>query len=117
MNKKLMKKIDDFMKDKRKSNGGYAEVRDKDIIKLSEIIREICEAKYEKDPDGDIPINWDILDRTKYEPLDLLQVPYSHKDKDGHFKAVVSNLTYFSERLYRLCRHGNIKIKGNEDEN
>ena len=111
MNKKLMTKIDNFIKDKRKSNGGYAEVKEQDIKELNNIIEELINSKFEKDPDGDTPIDWKIIDRNKYENSYVLEVPYSHKDKDGHFQSLVSNLQYFSNRLESFCRRRNITLK------
>lgn len=54
MNKRLRSKIERFLVRKRKSTGGYAEVQPVDIKQLYSIIQELIEAKFEKDPDGDL---------------------------------------------------------------
>lgn len=117
MKKRLENKINKFLKEKRKSDSGYAPVEKNDISDLNDIINLLLESKFELDCDGDLPVNWEVLDRTKYEPhTAIIPVPYSHKDKEGHIKAITSNLSYYAERLDRIMRFGEIKIVGKESD-
>lgn len=79
---KLNKLIEAFLKERSKSDGGFAPVGEKDTEQLSNIMHALLEAKYQKDPDGDLPINLYVIDRTVYEPMHYFPLPYSHKAKD-----------------------------------
>lgn len=68
--------------EKRKSTGGYAPVEDGDMNDLAQILRMLIERKWETDPDGDRPVDWELIDRTKYEPMPYRrQIPYRHHDE------------------------------------
>jgi hypothetical protein len=76
-NGKLIERIADFINDKRKSErGGWAEVREKDMTELDEILDGIISSKWEQDADGDLPINCKLIDRTKFEPDHFFVLPY-----------------------------------------
>lgn len=68
--------IDRFLEDHRESEGGYAKVTTEDIHLLYEIIRELIELKCDKDPDGDLPIEFEIVNLRTHEPMHYGQVPY-----------------------------------------
>lgn len=76
MNKSLLIKIERFLSSRRKSSGGWAEVRVQDVNGLEAIIRELIKLKFEKDPDGDLPIEFKVIDRTWFEPMHFQPVPY-----------------------------------------
>jgi len=65
-----------FLKDYRESKGGYAEITTEDIHLLYGIMRELIERKCERDPDGDLPIEFEIVNRRTHEPMHYGQVPY-----------------------------------------
>jgi len=68
--------IDRFLEDHRESDGGYAKVTTEDIHLLYEIVRELIAFKCEEDPDGDLPIEFEIVNRRTHEPMHYGQVPY-----------------------------------------
>lgn len=77
----LDSKITAFLKDKRKSkSGGWAEVTDSDIADLSDIINDIIGLKFERDCDGDLPVEYCLVDRNKYYNIPYVYVPY---ERDG----------------------------------
>lgn len=77
MNQKLAKKIEAYLATRVKSqNGDWAEVTDKDLNTLYEIISGLIHAKYAPDADGDIPIEFRLIDRTKTRRLNYRPVPY-----------------------------------------
>lgn len=79
MRKALLEKIAKFCDDRRRSeDGGWAEVRDGDLDALGRILYEIIEAKWQKDADGDVPINFRVVDRTRHFPLHYRPVRYDH---------------------------------------
>jgi hypothetical protein len=51
----LLLKIENFISDKRKSLGDYAEVKPEDLGELYDIFDNLIRLKYQEDPDGDIP--------------------------------------------------------------
>lgn len=76
---KLHKLIDKFLQEKKKSTGGYAPVSQEEIDMLFIIISDIIALKYQEDPDGDVPVEFALVDRNQYERLHYLPVPYFHK--------------------------------------
>ena len=68
--------IDHFLGDHRESKGGYAEITHEDIKELHEIVRELIELKCDRDPDGDLPIEFEIVNRRTHERMNYGQVPY-----------------------------------------
>lgn len=79
MNQKMIKMIDEFLEETRKSRGGWAPVEPQDEEQLDEIIDALVNAKWSADPDGDRPMRWKLIDRTKYEPMHFQPVEYDHK--------------------------------------
>ncbi len=76
MKKSLFSKMEKFLAERRHSSGGYAEVRIKDMTDLDKIIHELIELKFERDPDGDLPVEFKLVDRTRFEPMHFAVVPY-----------------------------------------
>lgn len=76
---KLVKKIESFISTRSQSNGGYAPVSNKDLQDLSSILHSLIEAKYEEDPDGDLPISYQLTDRTKYQTSPFSPMPHIHR--------------------------------------
>jgi len=81
--KNLTKMLEAFLKKKSESqNDGFAMVSEGEIEDLYKIILRILELKYEKDASGDIPVDFRLVDRTKFERLHYIPVPYEHKAKN-----------------------------------
>ena len=85
MTQELTDQIDKFLNEKRQSNGGWAEVKDGDLSQLSGIIDELITAKFEEDPDGDLPVNYRLCDRNKVRFISRCTVPY---DTEGAVRAL-----------------------------
>jgi hypothetical protein len=80
--KALLDGVEKFIRNRRpRVDSGYAPVKDGDITELSMILQAIIEAKWDADVDGDYPINWKFIDRTKCEPMHFRAVPYKHECK------------------------------------
>ena len=100
----LDKLIDSFLAEKRVSGGGFALVTEQDYDQLNEIIDTLVALKWSPDPDGDRPINWKLIDRTKFEPMHYFPVPYEHKMQDiheqnGRLDTLLSNVSLATEAL------------------
>lgn len=101
-------KLDEFLTERRTSDGGWAEVRDEDIDQLNELIYAIIDAKFEKDEDSDLPIEFRLTDRTKYHRNHFFNVPY-HWDRgeDMLFRALEladTNLSIAQDTLKGIVR-------------
>jgi len=74
--------IGHFLEDHRESDGGYAKITPVDIQLLHAIVQMLIERKCERDPDGDLPIEFKIVNRRTHERMHYGQVPY-HDGSDG----------------------------------
>lgn len=101
-------RINEFLTDRRMSDGGWAPVTERDLEQLYTIMMRIIEMKWGPDPDGDRPINWKIIDRTRFWPMHYVPVPYEHKAKDDlaleHLFAVATNANIANEELSTALR-------------
>lgn len=75
----LLERIHSWLDQERQSTGGWAEITDDDISELWHIIDELIHLKCQKDPDGDVPIEFTLVDRTKYERMHFHAVPYDRE--------------------------------------
>jgi hypothetical protein len=80
----IINRLEIFLEERGKvEDGGWAKVGKNDLMDLSVIIRRIIEAKYEKDVDGFLPVEYMLVDRNKGRFLvpDMLnQVEYFDED-------------------------------------
>ena len=82
MKQSLETMLAEFLKHRSKcKNSGWAEVAEGDIEKLHAIILKILEMKYERDCDNSLPVEVDLVDRTRFERLHHVLVPYEHMAK------------------------------------
>jgi hypothetical protein len=107
--------IGKFLAEPRRSDGGYAEVTEQDVATLSELLDELLAAKFEPDPDGDMPIRVRITDLTRYQPLRYLAVPRTRptdtwKEIERRIHGCMCNMAIANEEtqqavapLYRLA--------------
>ena len=79
----LLRHIDRFLAQRKESTGGYAPVEPEEVQALQDIIHRLIALKYEQDPDGDLPLEATVTDRTRYERPLHLPVPYAHRPTDG----------------------------------
>jgi hypothetical protein len=71
--------INEFLKERRESKGGgWAAIEPEDIDQLHEILARLVLLRCAEDADGDLPIEWNLIDRRRYEPMHFDAVPYSH---------------------------------------
>lgn len=76
----LVKMIDSFLEKRGFSkDGGWAEVESDDICGLIDIVYLLLELKYECDADGDLPVNFQLINRTEYLSVSRLLLPYPEK--------------------------------------
>lgn len=81
----LFEEIESFIADRKLAkNASWPEVKIEEIHIINRLIQALLELKYERDVDGDLPIDWAIVDRTKYyHPfLAFSELKYPHKMMD-----------------------------------
>lgn len=83
MKAQLQKKIDAFLAERRPSNGGWAEITNKDVIQLENIIQALIESKCQPDPDGDFPIEFVLVNRRNTQGLHYTPMSYGHKNGES----------------------------------
>ena len=71
--------IQEFLKDTRHSDGGWAPVEPQDMEQLYAITQSLIVAKWGADADGDRPVEHALVDRTRYEGNHYFDLPYWHK--------------------------------------
>lgn len=84
----VVKLITDWAIDQKVSKGGYAPVELQEIHDLNYIILKLLELKYERDPDGDLPVDFELVDRTRhYNPFfnsfGQLEYPSNARNNEG----------------------------------
>lgn len=84
--------VDQFLAERRESAGGYAPFTRDDGQLLHRLLYALDRAKFGSDPDGDTPLNWLVINRTKCQPHHYVCVPYAHKNLDGAFHDSLLNL-------------------------
>ena len=72
----LLQRIHGWLNHVRLSEGGRAKITDDDVDELYDIIDGLIHLKCQKDPDGDLPIEFGLIDRTKFEPMHFRPVLY-----------------------------------------
>lgn len=123
---KLQTLIELFLSERRESDGGWAPVTKKDFDCLVAILGTLIAEKWAPDPDGDRPINYKLIDRTRFEPEHYFSLPYLHNiEKDPvameeYIDLAATNVKIALERLdlvlkmRRWERRGSKKPGGKE---
>ena len=123
----LFEAIDSFLGRRRLSDGGYAPVLPVDLDELDSILKLLISLKWQEDPDGDVPIEFVIVNRHRFQRRGYLNLPYVHKvipdgEFEGYTEAVIFNLEiamrdvtlWDRERRYRREEKKGEKIKESE---
>jgi len=81
----IQQKVADFCVDQRVSDDtGWAKVTDTDIDNLSDIIQDLIIIKCERDVDGDLSVEFDLINRRKFRRIlyfNKVRYSYSHGQK------------------------------------
>ena len=73
-------------------NGSWAKPSEDDMDLLWGVVYEILEQKFELDCDGDLPITPFLLDRTRYQPLLFVNIPYTNRDSTKKERALAMEM-------------------------
>lgn len=113
--KELIKKLKAFIKDKRKPIGtGWPEVKvgtkdeEGDVRALYDIVYDIIRLKFGTDCDGDVPIDVDLVDRTRFEAAHVIHIPYGEDaDEDKRLDILyraMGNVQIATERVNNMMK-------------
>lgn len=84
MNRRLVERIEKFLAERRESEGGgWAQITPKDMLQLSGVIEALIEAKCEKDADGDMPIEFTLVNRREGKSSSYRPLPYQSFQRRG----------------------------------
>lgn len=113
--------IADFLAERRKSDGGFAPVTEQDLNQLCSIMEKLTGMKWGRDADGDLPIDWEIIDRTRFERMHFQPVPYQHKAQNElaaneHLNAVVLNARIANDELNTTLKLIQLELRSKTKE-
>lgn len=98
--------INSFLKHHRESDDGWAEITPEDMSLLWDIIRELIKLKCSQDADGDLPIEFKLVNRMTHENLQFDPVPYREEvSHEQIMRILMRNLNIAHNRLdseYRI---------------
>jgi len=90
----LIKKITEFLLSPRKSQrGGWADVTQEDVHQLWDIIFRLVELKFQRDADGDLPIEWNLVNRHETYGVPFVPVRYVGADWGQSMSDTLTNLS------------------------
>lgn len=102
------------------SSGGFAPVAEDELEQLHGIVHALIEAKYEADPDGDLPVEASLVDRTRFERPMHIAIPYTHKPYQNYGEVELNLLvadrfqnlaSYAAERASRHLRAATMNLQ------
>ncbi|KKN73515.1 hypothetical protein LCGC14_0399570 [marine sediment metagenome] len=92
------------------------------LEKFCAAIRKAADALWDRDEDGDLPVECHLLDRTRYQPYCHIPVAYDHhaeteEDHNQILGALTANLCSATERLdmYMRCRESSVRTGLDKD--
>ena len=114
---KLNSKLDKFLETYRESTsgGGWAPVTKEDKEQLNEVLYALLEAKFGRDADGDLPVQFNIVDRNKFEPNHFFNIPYSYDIADRKQEGLDQE-EYEESRMSLMMSNLSIAMRGIDTE-
>jgi hypothetical protein len=76
----LHARMSSWLNNVRMSTGGWAEITEDDVDELWYLVDGLIHLKCDSDPDGDVPIDFLLVDRTKNERMCFRPVPYGNDE-------------------------------------
>lgn len=122
MEKALQDRIEKFIAVKSESSGGWAPATYDEMWELHGIVMDIVAAKYEKDPDGDLPIEATLVNRCETYALHYDPLPYLHcgdeapslKEINEVLRTARMNLGMAQDDVERTLRQLDLYVRDNE---
>ncbi|KKN96814.1 hypothetical protein LCGC14_0164580 [marine sediment metagenome] len=106
---KVAKALNKLLAERRISDGGYAPATEQDIDQIHVLFCTIIEAKWGSDPDGDLPVEYKLINRHTEERLHYYPIPYGHRLKDfeamrNRVSLLMANLDMAQEAVSKMMR-------------
>ncbi len=114
MKKNLENKINKFLSERRVSEGGgWSQITPQDILDLRDIINSLIQEKCEEDADGDLPIEFELINRRTHERLQFDPIPYygtlksedTPENLDWIQRLLMCNLEIATSKLSQFHKH------------
>ena len=101
--------------------GGWAKVTRDEMLTLQDIISALIISKYHGDEDGCRPIDFQLVDRTKYEPMHYWPVVYNHGDltedqQVARMDDLLGNLNIATERVRAAIKIRSFRESENKEK-
>lgn len=91
--------LDALLAERRKSDSGWAPVTEDDLKALHRLIKLVLEAKFERDGDGDLPVEYELVNRNTHERIMVSLMRYPHKTETLQDAMEVARVAYFNVRI------------------
>lgn len=112
MNEHLQKQIQNFLREKRNSEGGgWSPVTVDDYVQLHQIIGSLLELKWERDGGGDLPIEHHLIDRTKGFLPGLLPILHPYWRDDDTVADHIDRLELLTAKMNSLAGSADQELK------
>lgn len=84
-------------------------------------VYKLAKEMFETDDDGDLPVSWMIIDRSRYEPVHFFALPYWHKarteeERDHILDLCATNVEIASKKLENLFRRRKMDREHREND-
>lgn len=117
MDPKLTQLLNSFLVERRESSGGFAPVTEKDWEQLHQIVERLLELKFGPDPDGDLPVNYMLINRHVHGPIHFMRQPYFIRAKtddewEAAFMAATTNLSIALDEVNKAFDMRRIQRRG-----
>jgi len=95
----LLRQVAEFLQERKEPDaaGGWPEVTVADRCELSSILSNLVTLKWACDADGDLPISWDLYDKTREDVVHGVRLPRDNFDRC--IKRLSVHLVTTAERL------------------
>lgn len=60
-------------------DGGWPVVTEADMKEMNELVQKLIELRFDEDCDGDLPVRFQIIDRTRYEAMHYYPLKHEHQ--------------------------------------
>jgi len=108
----LLKRLEAFLADKvpEGAGGGWPKVDPAEVEALGAIVQGLIKAKYAKDADGDLPIHYTLVDRTRYQSLHFMPLVHERSNQvdlgllNANLRRAMGNLSIAKEQVEQVQR-------------
>ena len=102
----LQNALDLFLEEIRPEPFDQVALTDLDLARLDSLVRTLLRLKCPRVEDADFPVDWDFIDRRKFQRMHYVPIPYPHratpKQQDAILGCALTNLSIATQEAQRL---------------